>query len=408
MKSRQCFFLVSVLAILGAPPVARALDFSYDLYGDARLVVPPSDRSYLAGGLGKLHFGDDDGSPSAHFVGAIAEAKAQITPELLAEATGRFDPKYGPAVDLLDAWVRYRPVSTTEWLWSVKAGAFFPPISLENEEIGWTSFWTITPSATNSWLGNEIRIIGAEGTLQWRRASGTVTLIGAIFAWNENAGELISGRGWTLDDRVTGLYEKTREPDTTVILSGGTPPERTHLFKQFDDNPGWYLDLSWEPENFGGFEIMRYDNNADPTATRGDDVAWHTSFWDLGFRTQLGKLTLLSQALDGATVIQPSPVFRLDTNFRSAYALLGLDMDAWWVAARVEWFQTRTHTPGPASLLSEDGHAGTLSASWQPRKWLRLTSGLLLVDSTLRERLVEGAAARQIETQFQFAVRAYD
>jgi hypothetical protein len=405
MKARLCLLAISASALLGSP--AWAVDFSYSLYGDARVIVPPSDRSYLDGGLGKLRFGDDDGSPSAHFVEAIAEARAQITPELLAVATGRFDPNYGPAVDMLDAWVRYRPVSTTEWLWSVKAGAFFPPMSLENEEIGWTSFWTLTPSAINSWIGSEIRIIGAEGTIQWRRENGTVTLIGAIFAWNENAGELISERGWNLDDRVTGLYERVRLPDASVVLSGGTPPDHEQLFKQFDGNPGWYLDLSWEPEDIGGFELMRYDNNADPTASRGDDVAWHTSFWDLGFRTQLGKLTLLSQALDGTTIIQPSPVFRLDTNFRSAYALLGLDMDTWWLAARVEWFQTRTHTAGPASPLSEDGHAGTLSASWQPKKWLRLTGEFLLADSTRRERLLEGEAARQIETQFQLAVRIY-
>jgi hypothetical protein len=331
----------------------------------------------------------------------------QITPELVAVATGRFDPNYGPAVDLLEAWVRYRPASTSEWLWSIKAGAFFPPLSLENEEIGWTSFWTITPSAINSWVGSEIRIIGTEGTVQWRRHSGTVTLIGGIFGWNENAGELIADRGWNLDDRVSGLYEKVRLPDASVVLAGGTPPDHMHLFVQFDSNPGWYLDLSWEPEDIGGFEVMRYDNEADPSATRGDDVAWRTSFWDVGFRKQLGKVTLLAQAMDGATLIRPSPNFRLDTNFRAAYVLLGLDLDEWWVAARADWFQTRTHAPGPPSPLSEDGYAGTISANWQPRKWLRLTGEFLLADSTRPERVLEGDAARQIEKQFQLAARVY-
>src|SRR5215472_13062115 len=193
--------LLATLAFAQIVTTSQAADFSYNLYGDARFVLPPSDSSYLDGGLGKLRFGDDDGRPNVHFVEAIAEARAQITPEVLAVATGRFDPNFGPAADLLDAWVRYRPVSTTEWLWSVKAGAFFPPMSLENEEIGWTSFWTITPSAINSWVGSEIRILGAEGTLQWRRASGTITLIGALYGWNENAGELIAERGFNLDDR---------------------------------------------------------------------------------------------------------------------------------------------------------------------------------------------------------------
>jgi hypothetical protein len=400
----------TVLAVLFSGVLlqsAGAADFSFNGMADVRLFVPPKDGSYLVGDLGKERFGYDNGGASASFVQGIGEGRVLITPEVLATATARFDPNYGPAVDLIEAWVRYRPVSTSSWRWSVKAGAFFPPISLENDEIGWTSFWTLTPSAINSWLGSEIRIIGTEGTLEWRRNGGTLTLIGALFARNENAGEFITDRGWNMDDRVTGLYEQSRLPDAGAVLFGGTPPLKTHLFKQFDDHPGWYLDLSWEPEDIGGFEIMRYDNNADPAVTRGDDVAWHTTFWDAGFRKQIGHLTLLSQAMSGATEIHPNPSFRLVTDFRGAYALAGWDMDVWWLAARIDWFQTRTYTPGPTPMFSEDGHAGTISASWLPWKWLRLTSEFLLVDSTRPERAVTGDAPRQIEKQFQLAGRIY-
>src|SRR5579871_5221356 len=336
-------WLILCLAGLAFPCLpARAIDFSFNAYGDVRLVVPPGDGSYLDGDLGKLHFGADDGSPNAHFVEAIGEARAQITPEWMVTATARLDPNYGATADLIEAWTRYRPVSTGEWSWSVKGGAFFPPFSLENDEIGWTDFWMITPSAINSWAGSELRILGGEGTLQWRRGDGTVTLIGAVFAWNENAGELISDRGWTMDDRVTGLFEASRLPDASAVLFGGKPPLKTHLFEQFDGNPGWYLDLSWEPADIGGFEVMRYDNDANPRATRGDDVAWHTSFWEAGFQRQFGIVTVLAQGLDGSTLIAPEPEYRLETNFRAAYALLGLDFDAWWFAARADWFQTRT------------------------------------------------------------------
>jgi hypothetical protein len=58
-------------------------------------------------------------------------------------------------------------------------------------------------------------------------------------------------------------------------------------------------------------------------------------------------------------------------------------------------------------MFSEDGHAGTISASWLPWKWLRLTSEFLLVDSTRPERAVTGDAPRQIEKQFQLAGRIY-
>jgi len=391
------------LGVLLATP-ARAVDFGFEGYGDLRLVAPPSTGAYADGDLGKLRYGNgDEAFQPGDLVG---EGRALLTSELMATATARVNTQYGPGVDLIEGYVRYRPVSTTEWRWSVKAGAFFPPFSLENEQVGWSSFWTITPSAINSWAGEELRIIGAEGTLEWRRASGDITLIGAVFGWNDPAGVMIADRGWTFDDRYTGLIEHSRLPDATAVLLGSAPPLFANLFTEMDDRPGWYLDLSWEPADIGGFEIMRYDNNADPTVEKDGQIAWHTSFWEAGFQKQIGKLTLLSQGMSGSTTIEPSPFFRQTTDFKSAYALAGYDMDEWWVAARFDVFQTRTHASFP-SVLNEDGHAYTLSVSWLPRKWLRFTGELLSIDDTRDERVVVGEAAHQIETQFQFLARVY-
>lgn len=383
---------------------AFAADFSFEGYSDLRLVVPAATGAYSDGDLGKLRYGNDDEVFEPGDL--VGEGRVLITSELMATATARVNTQYGPGVDLLEGYVRYRPVSTTRWRWSVNIGAFFPPLSLENEQVGWSSFWTITPSAINSWVGEELRIVGAEGTLEWRRASGDITLAGAVFGWNDPAGVMIADRGWTFDDRVSGLFEHSRLPDASAINRGLTPPIFANLFTEMDSRPGWYLDLSWEPPEIGGFEIMRYDNNADPSVIRGDQIAWHTSFWDVGFQKQIGKLTLLSQGMSGATTIEPSPFYRQATDFKSAYALAGYDLDDWWLAARFDLFQTRTRASFP-STLNEDGHAFTFSASWLPRKWLRFTGELLSIDDTRDERVVVGEAARQIETQFQFLARVY-
>jgi hypothetical protein len=391
--------LAASIALAGP---AAAADFQFEGYGDVRLVAPPVTESYLDGELGKLRYGSgDDNFQLGDLVG---QGRVLITPELMATATARAEQDYGPALNLLEAYIRYRPVSTNAWRWSVKVGAFFPPMSLENEQVGWTSFWTITPSAINSWVGEELRIIGAEGTLEWRRESGTLTLAGAVFGDNDPAGVMIADRGWTFDDRYTGLFGPQRLPDASAF--GSAPPVYAHLFTEIDNRPGWYLDLSWEPEDIGGFEVMRYDNEADPRDTQGDQIAWHTRFWDIGFQKQLGKLTLLSQGMSGATTIEPSPFFHQTTDFRSAYALAGYDMDEWWAAARVDVFQTRTTASFPSDL-DEDGHAFTLSLSWLPKKWLRFTAELLSVDDTRQERLVEGDPAHAVETQFQFLTRVY-
>ena len=394
--------LFAFALVLAGP--ASAADFHFEGYGDFRLISPPTTGSYMDGDLGKLRYGDDDSAfQPGDFVG---EGRVTIIPELMATATARINPQYGPGVDLIEGYVRYRPVSTSEWRWSVKVGAFFPPMSLENDQIGWSSFWTITPSAINSWVGEELRTIGAEGTLEWRRESGTLTLIGAVFGWNDPAGVMIADRGWTFDDRVTGLTEHSRLPDASAISRGLTPPIYAQLFTEMDNRPGWYLDLSWEPTDIGGFEVMRYDNNADPSVIKDGQIAWRTHFWDVGFQKQLGKITLLSQGMSGSTFIAPSAFFHQTTDFRSAYALLGYDLDDWWLAARFDIFDTRTTASFP-STLNENGHAYTLSASWLPRKWLRITGEFLSVDDTRAERTIVGEAPHQIENQLQLLTRVY-
>ncbi|HWA89369.1 MAG TPA: hypothetical protein VG889_05000 [Rhizomicrobium sp.] len=390
-----------VLLVFVALP-ARAADFQFEGYGDFRLVMAPKTEPMLDGGLGKLRFGEDDGGLEPGDI--VGEGRVIIVPELTATATTRINPDYGLAVDLIESYVRYRPVSTTDLRWSVKVGAFFPPISLENDQIGWSSFWTLTPSAINSWIGDELRIIGAEGTLEWRRASGDITVKGAVFGWNDPAGVVIADRGWDMSDRIQGLFDHTRLPDAAAFR--GAPPVFANLFTEMDDTPGWYLDLSWEPAEIAGFEVMRYDNQADPKVVKGGQVAWHTSFWDIGFQKQIGKLTLLSQGMSGATTIAPSPFFHQTTDFRSAYALAGYDMDKVWLAARYEVFQTRTRASFPSDL-NEDGQALTLSLSWLPKTWLRFTGELIAMDDRRDERAAEGEDPHRNETQFQLLARVY-
>ena len=395
------FALLVLGGAVAVTGVSRAAEYSVHGFGDVRLVAPPSTPSYLDGGLGKLRFGEDDASPSLKLGDWVAEAVA-TQGAWSAQADGRLSFEYGTALDLTQGFVRYAPPAATQWSWAVRAGAFFPSISLENDQVGWSPLWTITPSAINSWIGAELRIVGAEGTLEWRSGGNDVTLTGGVFGWNDTAGVLIAERGWNFDDRITGLFEKSRLPDAVAPLR--PPPLTVHLFREIDDTPGFYLDLSYELDGKTGFEVMYYDNETDPTLRR----AWHTGFWDLGFRRQLGPVTILSQAVSGHTVIRPSATAFTATDFKAAYVLAGWDLDDILLAARFDVFQTRTTTAAtPASPLSEDGHAFDATASWLPRNWLRLSAEYLLVEDTRAQRLVEGDAPHQTETQFQLVARAY-
>ena len=68
-------------------------------------------------------------------------------------------------------------------------------------------------------------------------------------------------------DRTFGL------PIAAVVL-GSKPPLFANLFTEMTIAPAGIRTLSWEPDDIGGFEIMRYDNNADPTVEKNGQIAW--------------------------------------------------------------------------------------------------------------------------------------
>ncbi|HEY2068733.1 MAG TPA: hypothetical protein VGG48_04200 [Rhizomicrobium sp.] len=396
-----------ILAALALATPATAQQFDFRGYADFRLVVPGgNERSWLDGGLGKLRYGK--GGSGFQFAGAVGEGTLRLTPELSVVGVARVEPEQRTFADVLESYVRYKPVSTTQWRWSVKAGAFFAPMSLENSELGWSPYWTLTPSAINSWFGEELRTFGAEFTLDWRRDEGTLSFTASAYGANDPAGVLMADRGWAMDDRPTGLLDRVRISDATLIRMGDTPPDRTPLFKEFDHRPGWYAGATWSDASQWQVQLFRYDNEADPSAHEDDYFAWRTKFWDAGFSGHLDEFTLLAQAVTGTTEISPSPTFSSITDFRSAYALLGWERDEWRVAVRADLFQTRAHNSfGASPATSEDGHALTAAVSWLPNDWLKLTGEVLAIVSTRGERIVIGLAPDQSETQFQLSARVY-
>ena len=402
----QYTLAIAILSLV-LPGVAKAQDFQLHGFLDLRAVSPSRETSWDDGGLGKSRYGSGDGGLNAG--GALLNASWQITPALSAIADAQYQPDESPHLDVLDAYLRYRPASTTPWRWSVKAGAFFAPISLENEGIGWTSVWTLTPSAINSWVGEELRTIGGEFDLEHRGAANTFQAGFALFGSNDPAGELLATRGWSLSDLTSGLRASVREPDVYAPSVAIAAPVEYRPFDEIDHRPGWYADASWESPTYGKVVLLRYDNRADPTRFEHYDqrevFAWHTRFWSLGARTRVSDIALIAQVMDGDTAFEPEPALYIDTHFDAAYLLAGWERGAWRPALRLDFFSLR-QTPASLPLpLSEHGHALTAALNWRPNDRLRITGEWLRIDSTRRQRLLEGLSPRQIDSQLQVSAR---
>lgn len=377
-------------------------------YGDLRAVAPFGQASWLDGGLGKLRFEGESGHGLDLTVPELfAEARLRPTDDLLVVADLRYEQDQKTALDTLEDYVRYRPASTTPLRWSVRAGAFFPPVSLENTALGWTSPWTLTPSAIDSWVGEELRTIGAEGRLEWRLEHGALEAVGAVFGWNDLAGTLLADRGWAFGDRPVGLLDHFRLPDLLARAYGEPVPYTAPFTIEIDNQPGWYGGGSWREDGLGTVAFLHYDNRTDPTSEREEQYGWHTRFSSLSLRTELGAVTLLAQALAGTTEVVPEPGIRSLTDFQAAYALLGWETGDWTLSGRLDGFATQQHNTFPGLAWSEHGAAETLAASWYARTWLRLSAEALVIESSRAQRIAAGLPAKATEAQLELGARFF-
>ena len=381
---------------------AEAMDLDLSGYLDMRLIAPTGEQSWVQGGLGKFRFG---GGQNVRFGEAVLQANADLLDDLSAQVTARAEPTDSSVVDLLDAYLLYAPRSDGDFSWSVKAGAFFPSISLENDDIGWTSPYTLTPSAINSWVGEELRTLGGEANLRWNAGSaGTLVATGALLCCNDEAGILMADRGWAMDDRPTGLFERVHTPDATSRILHRSVPFYSGMFDEIDGRLGWYGGLTWElPDGLGKLQALRYSNTGDPAAVTSRDTAWETRFWSFGARTDIAGVTLIAQQLSGYTAIEAAGN-EYPTKFQSAFLLASYDWDDVRFSAREDLFQTR-FLASAASPLSEDGDAFTAAVSWTGAAHLRFTTEVIAMNSRRGEYVLDGYPEQQASTQGQFSIR---
>jgi hypothetical protein len=396
-----------LLAGMAVGGTAHAQALQAEGYLDLRLVAADdgADDRWTEGGLGKTRFGDGDAFSGS---GAIV-VRWQPTAELLASAEAQYVPAARKPLDLLEGWLRYRPVSTTPWRWSARVGAFFPPISLENDGLGWTSTRTLTPSAINTWVGEELRTVGAEVRVERRGARGTLTTTAALFQKNDPAGELLAMRGWALHDIASGFDGSLREPDVLAPIVGDTPPVRFRPFLEIDHRVGAYVGIDWQTPAQDRLAALYYDNRADPAAEvdyAGRELyAWHTRFWSLGAQKRFGDVLVMAQAMAGGTAFEPVPGLLLDTRFHAGYVLAGWERGEWQPTLRLDLFGARQLPEGRPAPLDEHGRALTLALNWRPQPRLRITGELLYVDSTRDQRRRAGIDPRQDSLQAQASVR---
>jgi hypothetical protein len=403
---------------------ARALDdivslgnVSLDLSGyiEGRAIVGSDTRSWEDGGLGKVRYGSDAGGGVRTL--ARAEGALVLEPKFGFDWSGAIilsvNGQQRMAVDVTEAFLQYKPAPDSAFGFRARAGAFFPPISQENTALAWTSPYTLTSSAINSWVGEELRTIGGEATVFHRGDSIEVEATGAVFTANDPAGTLLAWRGWSFNDRETGFFDRLRLAPIRIIRPGGGLSRQASTEKPFheiDGRPGYYAGLSVDASDYGKLTALWYDNSANDRAFARGQWAWRTKFLSLAYKADVAEdIDVIAQYMNGSTSVitlpvPPGPIVL--TDYWSAFVLLSKSWDKHRLSFRADYFKTSDRDIFPDDN-NEHGTALTLAYILRPTPNQRLTLELLHVASRRPERIYMGLAATAREVQAQASYRFF-
>jgi hypothetical protein len=422
LRDRSAIPLGCALAALWTNPASAASDLklftgdNFELSGDLRLVAVDGEKSWIDGGFGKLRSGSDGDLRVRPQLGNAALVwKPQLSWSLGAIVVGSLQGGDRTEAGLSQAYLTFRPMRSTKLALSARAGLMWPPVSLEHEGADWHVKDSITPSAINSWIGEEVRPVAAEATLAASLGEHKLRATAALMAANDTSGTLLTFRGWALHDRTTLAFRRQPLPPLEEDIAD-YQAQFTHplldVHEGFAHQPGYYAKLSWQPPIPVRFELFRYDNRASPEDVNADlEWGWRTRFDNLGAVAQLGPTTEFKlQAIDGRTrmgFIEPGESRRwVDNHFRSAFAMIVHHFGAIGVAARAEAFDTRNHGSDIDDEYDDKGWSAMIAAK---REWAHFTGlvELLHVSSTREDREEAGLRPRQRQTQLQAEVRMH-
>ena len=385
-----------------------------ELNGDLRLVGVDGEKGWVDDGFGKLRSGSDGDFKVQPQLGNVNLVwKPQFTWSLSAVVVGSLQGGQRTEAGISQAYLSFRPMRGSKISFSARAGLLFPPVSLEHEGADWHVKDSITPSAINSWIGEEVRPAALEGSAGVNLGDHKFRATVALFAANDTAGTLLTFRGWALHDRMALAFNRQPlpplGPDWTGVQAPYTHP-LIDLHSGFADRPGYYAKLVWQPPIPVRFELFHYDNRANPEDVNGRfEWGWHTKFDNAGLVAELGDgAELKAQALAGRTHMGFDEEGRrwVDNRFRSAFALLAKPVGSVGLAARIEAFGTHNRGGWWTDEYDEHGWAAMVAAK---REFGPVTGLVELLhvssDSPAREHIDEDP--RQTQTLAQADLRMH-
>jgi len=427
INRRALYYCVALLYVLINVQNSESVEYKAHGIIDLRASsIDSLEKGYVAGGQGK--FGLSDGQ-TLSIAQAGVEVSAQWENGFSAhgvvnsyfEGSGENEDS---VIGITEAYLKYRGLpNASGYRLQVKGGIFYPEISLENNAYAWASKDTLNSSTLNTWIGEEIRVLGSEFKItrlgRMNNDTYDVSLSAAAFINNDPAGALLSWHGWTMSNRQTLWGEARDFPWFPALDDGGDlagQADKSEPFLELDHNVGYHVRGEWSLHGKGEFSAGYYDNRATPYKVVSGQYGWHTRFYHLGARWHFSKnLSLIAQYLSGDTLMQ-SHVDRHDVvnnDYTSGFVSLTYKWQDFLgnkkhkSTIRLEDFSVTDNDNTWGDNNNENGQAITLNHNYRLSKHWFLSAEFNYIDSHRPARYYTHQAVDLVEKQFQLAARYF-
>jgi len=380
-RSKNSALIVLAFALAANASAQSSSSFTFTGILAARENYVTGQPSWLEHGFGRLDIGAAGVDDSRTRPTGFAQLGADWTPtpwlDVHASGVARIEQPHagGKRAGLIDAFVELHNDH-----FQLRAGQFFLGTSRENVGPLWSSPYTLSFSALNTWIGEEFRPVGVD--LQWK-PNFYVTAGATAFRNNDTSGALVAWRGWTIGSRLT-TYNEVLPLPPLFSLSSGFDDQRHDGTKPFgpdlDGRTGYSARVRVQLPERAMAQLTHIDNRGDRDEYRGE-YAWKTRFDIVG--AQIGTTsptTLIAEYGWGKTGMGAPPIF-VDADIWAGYVLVSHKLGKERFSARYDIFGTtdRDHAP-LAETNTERGRSWCLA--WLHDVSPKLRAGLEFVQVT--------------------------
>lgn len=363
--------------------------------------------SYQRGGIGLYRYDqDNDGIVVSQ---ALLDSRFDISTSWSAHTVVNYNQDPNHTLGFSQAYLQYQPLSRGEYKWAVKAGGFYPQMSLENPDIGWLSPYNYTNSAINSWLGEEVRTIGVEASIKRpshaRTGPHSFAGFAAMFKGNDPAGTLLAWRGFALHDRQTSFNEDVQFAPPSSFQAPQLVWQAEHVepFSEVDGRYGYYFGAHWDYLKKSQLRVYYYDNNGDPAAVnyKTGQYAWDTKFLSVAWLYKLTQQTrVIIQLMDGNTAMGANR--GVDNDFYSHFVMLSHKLAKHRLSIRYDYFEVTDKDDWLFDPNQSDGEAITVSWRYNLNQQWQFGAEFSALKNQAGNRPTMGFSESQSQQQLQF------